>query len=270
MAAIENEHEIRIISMARSGHHGMVIWAAGCLSGPVLFHNHVNRGDKTTGSSKPRYYILDGTVAAQRACEPQQVAGENSRRPAYLLNTEDADLSVLPAMFESDAWQTRCGVSRRIVYCLFHRDPYNLFASRLRYHHQTRMVTDKMSSMWKQYAREFLGQTRYLPEGTAHVLYNDWVSSEVYRQNVAAQLGIPFSDRWRDCVTNWGGGSSFDGLKYNGSANRMPVLTRWRSLLTDPRFVELMRDDEIHALAKSMLGEDRWNREFGEAVMIGG
>jgi hypothetical protein len=37
-----------------------------------------------------------------------------------------------------------------------------------------------------------------------------------------------------------GGGSSFDGMAYNGRAEEMPVLHRWHPFLGDPRFHRLL------------------------------
>src|SRR5690606_16318203 len=82
--------------------------------------------------------------------------------------------------------------------------------------------------IWKQHAREFCGRRRYLPAGRIALSYNRWVTDRDYRRQIAGELGLQFTDAGFEEVSATGGGSSFDGVKYNGRASGMKVLERWK------------------------------------------
>lgn len=60
------------------------------------------------------------------------------------------------------------------------------------------------------------------------VSYNHWVVSHAYRRSLLRQLGLPNREPTRRTVPGCAGGSSFDALAFDGRADEMPVLGRWR------------------------------------------
>lgn len=145
------------------------------------------------------------------------------------------------------------------------RDPYNLFASRIRksalvnnhsYAREPGPLFDRAVDLWKTYAREFVGQTTTLPESTTRVYFNRWVADLAYRQEIAESLGLQIDSTATGKVSDHGGGSSFDSVKYDGRADRMPVFDRVEQLNDNERelFRVIENDIEISELHAAVEG----------------
>ena len=88
------------------------------------------------------------------------------------------------------------GTSGRHVTLLVLRDAFNTFAS---VWHGKRRMRNRLhgfySTQWKVYAREFLGETSFLPSDTIMVSFNAWFSDADYRRELASKLGLDHIDR---------------------------------------------------------------------------
>jgi hypothetical protein len=83
--------------------------------------------------------------------------------------------------------------------------------------------------MWKSHAREYL-ERRDLPAEALSISFNRWFTDRSYRMQIAASIGLASSDAGLNDVARWGPntwGDSFDGLSYDGDAQRMDVLQRF-------------------------------------------
>ena len=107
--------------------------------------------------------------------------------------------------------------------------------------------------VWCQHARQFLGQRRYLHEPVC-ISYNAWASSAGYRGDVAEGLGLRFDDDAAHRVPSCAGGSSFDGVRHDGSPADMALFERWRRYADDDDYRRLFTP-EVHRLASAMLGD---------------
>lgn len=99
------------------------------------------------------------------------------------------------------------------------RDPFNLFASRRAMGATLPRTT--AARMWKQHARtalKVLTARRPAKQRLLPILYNRWAADSVYREHIAQHLGLTFTDEGIDTVAACNGGSSFDGLRYDGRA----------------------------------------------------
>ncbi len=111
---------------------------------------------------------------------------------------------------------------------------------------------DRVVNLWKEHAREFLGQTDQL-ENKACIYFNSWFSHRAYRQQISRQLGLEFTDRGFSKVSKFGGGSSFDRTSVEDN-RKIDVLNR-QSYLTESEKEILDRvtaDDELQALAREV------------------
>jgi hypothetical protein len=72
--------------------------------------------------------------------------------------------------------------------------------------------------------------------------FNRWFTSKEYRKRLTARLDIPFNDEGLSDII-WPGVSTFDGSGYDGRAQQMKVLERWKPLGKD--FIETEMDDEM-------------------------
>lgn len=85
--------------------------------------------------------------------------------------------------------------------------------------------------------------------------YNEWFRNKKYRKKLAEGLGLSFSDRMLNSVSPFGGGSSFTGTEYDGKAQKMAVLERWRVYAKDEKYQHYLK--EYPRLTK--IGEEIFN-----------
>jgi len=110
-------------------------------------------------------------------------------------------------------------------------------------------------ALWKEYAKEFLGFTNYLSNNKLVINFNKWVVDKEYRRTLAKKLGLNFNDHSMSSVSEYGKGSSFDGLKFHGQADRMKVLERWKEFESDKFYKSIFHDDEALSLSKEIFGD---------------
>ena len=179
---------------------------------------------------------------------------EHSSLGSVIVSREDA--------FLPNGWSTaglaRFGKIKRRRPVLILRDAFNHLASVYKRYvvdgqggRNGELTWPQYVEAWKQYAREFLGRTSYLGNGEVlKVNYNRWFTDQLYRQKLAATLGLATSDRGLGEISRWG--SSFGDA---GDAREMAVLDRWRPLKDDPKFRAVFDDTELVALSNTIFGE---------------
>jgi hypothetical protein len=147
------------------------------------------------------------------------------------------------------------GADAQDVACiLILRDPFNNLASKRAANPERGLEAGRKEvALWKALAKEYLGETSYLP-GKICVSFNQWFSDAAYRDQLSHSLGMDHpADSPRALAALQKvpaiGRSRFDGLKYNGSAQQMGVLDRWRQRLDDPIFLEILQDEELLSLS---------------------
>lgn len=137
------------------------------------------------------------------------------------------------------------------------RDPFNLFASRWRASRTTGLGLRSLGQtvvLWKSYAREYLGMTNSLPRRIS-INYNQWFIDKEYRKTISEAVGLPFSDAGLQVVPDAGRGSSFDRFSYDGKAQEMAVLDRWRRYAKYRSFRRYFQDEELVWLTRLCFGD---------------
>ena len=135
------------------------------------------------------------------------------------------------------------------------RDPFNLFASRLKNNFlATKSKTKTARELWIDYAKEFLGETNYLQHNKVCINYNLWVKNKDYRQEIAKQLEINFTDAAIDKVSGCGGGSSFDGRELDGKASKMDVNNRWKEFINNEEYRQLFNQERLLEYSLKIFG----------------
>jgi len=239
---------VHFFGVKRSGNHAVINWLQQNAFGEnrsVSFHNCV-------------YSPLS---IVPKIIKPRDIA-QNVENHAMILSYEDIaleDLHLLPTLVHDRDILP----NTEIKYMLLLRDPYNCFASRLK---RLRDLEEKNQGplkaiqrlpwpdvihMWKSYAREFLRQTRHFPEDIIPINYNQWFSNKTYRDTVLfTHFGIVENrDNGINEVSHHARGSSFDYHAYQGNAQQMETLSRWRAFADDPEFQNVMRDPELSVLS---------------------
>lgn len=249
-----NEREIRVCGMSRSGNHAIIDWILRQCDGRTVFLNCAEGKTNPFTSCRP---LGDGLPYRVHGGDPcgfdleAEAAGRLTAKQTLVHSYEDSYLAhAFSKPFEAahDAW---VGPSAQRMDVLILRDPFNLFASRRAMGAELPRKT--AVRMWKQHARAALGRSGPMKHAPLVILYNRWASDSAYRRDVAAHLGLTFSDAGIDQVAACNGGSSFDGLRYDGRASGMKVTERWRAYADDPDYLSLF-DAEMTDLSARLFG----------------
>lgn len=253
LGEIANQKEIRMVGLRRTGNHAILNWIRSQQPGEIGFLNDVAAGQnpyRYKSENLRRYYPEHSKMAAVYR---RQSMGEFERRDCLIYSYEDWSLRrIAHKRFERNR-ALYVGRSGRRFDLLILRDPFNLFASRLKQGFWTTKVAGvSMVDLWLEYAREFLGESDYLGKDSVCVNYNRWFAQADYRRALAARLEIPFSDAGLDKVTGFGGGSSFDGVGVKGRS--LKVNNRWQTFAEDPKFAALFENDDIWTYSERIFG----------------
>lgn len=256
-----NQNEFRIVGMARSGNHAIINWIINQIDGNYCFLNCAEPKTNPFCSARPLHDGMTYQVNYPDFDLPEEQRGNFTRKNYLLHSYEDCFLGMLTKKLFENQHDTFVGSSRNRVDILILRDPFNLFASRkksrLLEKHQAlgcKTVTSLTAArIWKQHAREALGVKKYFKREKVVILYNSWVRDETYRQRIATQLGLTFTDAGIQNVSGCAGGSSFDGLQFDKAATKMNVLDRWKHFTKDSDYFQLF-DEEMIELSNRLFG----------------
>jgi hypothetical protein len=246
---VVNEKEIRIAGLRRTGNHAIVGWIRAQHPEPTRHLNHPPPGHNPY-QFLYKHYRKDELKQASK--------GNFSSLNLLIISYEDDELcSVASPNFER-FHDVYVGSSRCRYDVLVLRDPFNLMASQIK----ARMVSlldetaSRMMALWTSYAKEFLGETRFLTHQKICINFNRWHQNLEYRKDIADQLAIDFTDAGREQVRDYGGGSSFDSQQMNGQANKMDLLNRWRVFETEEKFWQLFQNDQTVYYTDRIFGQD--------------
>lgn len=225
-----NQLEVRVVGLPRSGHHGVIGWLTGHFTGDVLHYNDVAIAEHAD-AEKAHLFIN---------------SNDSRFRELYIFNVENRDLPWVVTGINTNRWKTYNGPSDATKYMLVLRDPYNNFASYWKMFGPDSFFSSGIAYRWKQYAREFLGLTNFLPKDTVKVSFSEWFTNEAYRRRISECFGLTFSDA--RLHEPYGAASAFENDV--ADARQRKALDRWRSFSTDPNFLSIFTlDPELHELA---------------------
>lgn len=258
---IINKNEFRIVGMSRSGNHPIINWITQQIQGRFCFLNCAEPKTNPFYTARP----LDQEKVYRVNYEDFDLKSEkrgNFSQKDYLIHSyEDCFLGMLNSRIFEEQHDAFVGPSHRRVDILILRDPFNLFASRKKsglFDRQKELSSKPVSPLtavriWKQHAKEAIGERQYLRHDRLFINYNWWACDSAYRKDIATALGINFTDLGIQDVSNCAGGSSFDGLKFANSANNMKVLERWKHFIHDQEYKKIF-DNEIISLSNKIFG----------------
>lgn len=265
-----NNCEIRVFALRRSGHHAIMDWIMNQFTGRYCFLNDCQGFGNPFEKCRPtNSRIASRFVMHNHLFWDREKSGMLSKKGLLLYNYEDRPFhEIIHGEFEKNR-EKWLGRSEKKHDVLVLRDPFNLLASKLRWAYGVKYRPSMESlpvtvQIWKEQAREFLGETGYLSNKIL-INYNSWFSSREYRMGAADKLGLTFTDKGINEVSKWGPstwGDSFDGLTFDGNAIQMKVLERWKNYRNDSFFKDLVSDDELVVLSGRIFGEIPGVKEF--------
>lgn len=267
---IVNDKELRIHGLRRTGNHAIINWIVKQATGTVVHINDIfidenpfimtvealesNDPDFIWRAKRmkgiPLYKEENGLDILKKEATQQFL-----HKDILIYSLEDYSLNLISKEKIQKKHLLYFGNSQTKFDVIILRDPFNLLASRLKNKDiglKTRSWHRTFASVWVEYAKEYLGETNYLPYEKLVINYNQWASNKTYRKQLAEKLGIPFTDAGFDQVTNYGGGSSFDG---SGSKSALDVFGRWKHFKDDPVFKKVASNKELLHYAKLIYPE---------------
>ncbi len=256
------ETELRLVGLSRSGNHAIINWIIRQIDGSYCFLNCTEPKHNPYLSTRP----LNSDGKTYRTNLPdfdleKEQQGAFSQKDCLLYNHEDCFLGPFNSSVQKEEREQWTGFSGEKKDILILRDPFNLFASRIKaglilgHHteHGTKPISPlTLKRLYKQHAREYLGKKKYL-KNTVRVNFNFWTTDEAYRRKLAAELDLDFSDTGFQEVSETAGGSSFDGTRLSGKAVKMDLGNRWKKYADRDEFWALF-DEEILELTTEIFG----------------
>jgi hypothetical protein len=136
------------------------------------------------------------------------------------------------------------------------RDIRNCLASRIRWVERYKRVPFEIDNRfiytWTTYAHQVLGDIDHFDGRCVGIVYDRWFADRTYREEVIRTLGTRFGwdlpmtpDAGMSAVARAGGGSSFDKLSFDGKAQRMRVLERWKDYTSHLTYTKLLTPEVL-------------------------
>tara|TARA_R110000824_G_scaffold93267_1_gene225698 strand:- start:1013 stop:1780 length:768 start_codon:yes stop_codon:yes gene_type:complete len=234
---------IRFFGMKRGGNHALQNWILPKFKGGVYFNN--NADFKPVAKKKHS----DGLDCLKRYDHISKASRD--KNDVVFIGYEDLLLSYCLAHPSNHNNVYGAYDKYRDIFVV--RDPYNLFASRAKhYDHgvgsprdlcvQKRHDFPRLVMLWKDMAKRLL-DTRDREIG---IYYDEWFVNKGYRKSLCDWMGVEFSDKGKELVSAWGGGSSFD--RTNKPAHKMGVLDRKNQYKDYEFYYKLTEDKELNEL----------------------
>lgn len=227
-----------VVSLGRTGHHAFIDWFARALDQPVAFFNNALPSRPPALRTPPHYYgnhpHLPGAtpLACFRACDN-----------ATILNFEGRMVDLIDGPCKASV---AARFDRSVSSIYFLRDPLNCFASqiaalkRLNNSSYLRIVTQVVGF------ESIIEQVDSAGLSDRLVSFSGWRFDEEERQAVARRLGVA-NPAPPGKISKFGSGSSFRKDAFDPNTARDDLLSRWRLMLIDPRFLAIFRDPSARA-----------------------
>lgn len=232
-----SQHDlVYVFAIRRSGHHAIINWLMPYLGFNVQHKNNCE-------------YKESGEFYIHSRGDNRKTSFDVKNKWRRLINFEDPDLSKLSKLPKNPI---------RIIVL---RDPYNNYASRLQFkiRNLNKIINWMDFNLWIQFAKEFIGETNFIGNNCLKINYNEWFKNIEYRRSIGKKICSHFKTEYFDndieAVRGFGGGSSFDGLRFNGKASKMKVLERWKTLIHHKQFEPIIKNKQIAELTKKIFKE---------------
>jgi len=240
----------RIISPQRSGNHAIISWLMSQFpnEGVVFFSNSV------IGTNPEKYHArleYNGNIIKPQDRDTliaHKIIRMASKIDTVIVSYENKDIS----LFEySEPASVTVGYDTGLrMNILVSRSFFNWLAS-------TYMLVDRNmngaagTQLWnKEMLRRidnwFITNRvgRILeqrdPDHNLVASYDDWFVNPTYRQHLLDRIGLKSTFLELPKVQNYGGGSSFDRMRYKNDPEGMQTLSRWRHFIDEQIFKDIV------------------------------
>lgn len=221
---------IYVFGLKRSGNHALVEYILGHIKSKVSESSYENPRRSRLHINNPKKF-------------PSINPGLPREGNVQIISVEDnSDILSNPRLLNADMH------NRDVRSIVVLRDPYNWIASLKAGKKLWKTKGMEYITLWKQYARKFFQSNR---DDIFPCKYNSWFASSDYRKLISKFIGEPHTEAGLNRVTSIG--SSFDKLTYDGKAQKMDVLNRWKHL--DKSSIDILENDsELRLLSNFIFG----------------
>ncbi|MEO3417092.1 hypothetical protein AAFO92_20750 [Roseovarius sp. CAU 1744] len=229
-----------LFGMRRSGNHLAINWILGQVPGSAVFYNNIRQTAHPFDVGMREFRLRFPNT------RPKIILSYEDLKPSEIMN------GPLPEFLADRAARHDAHIQSGVIL----RDPYNLFASRLKKWPE-RFATDtdirRQQELYTDHSALALNPVPVFGEmPVVPILYNPLVSDPAYRQDLAGRLRIQDGSTGLDDVPLYGHGSSFDGYQTQGADVRAGVFDRWRSSSNDPSFRAVIDNKQITKAAQTL------------------
>lgn len=281
-----NEYEIRVWGLKRSGNHAIINWIASLFDKPVYFFNNCGIYPEKTDVK----FCKSTFGRGEELCKDYYVEGRrfgkekdkiiNDTHDKYLIYSfENQDIKM------SDSITHWAGESKHKFDVIVLRDIWNWMASYVSINNKNcrlRVSLDEYNpefkddpyakninglcflevkylyDMWYEYANEFLSNTNYLGYKLVPISFNRWFVDEKYRENLALMFNLKNNDNTLRHIS-FPGSSFIDGT---WDARKLDVLERWRNFEHSSAFwTQLLNHSDATNLSKRIFGRLKRSKE---------
>ena len=245
---------IHVCGLKRSGLHGVSFWMLRHSDRHALLNNSPAKRPGSGSYMSRTVQTSPLPVRVHRGLESSVIRGTEERfepLPSALDLLIVLHQSQQPAHLAAHQPLVQGVNAAATDFALLLRDPFNWAAS---YMHRSQNPEDPAvwPLQWREYAQEYLGLTRHLT-GALRINYNDWFSDPAYRQQLSGLLGFAHTDSGLQIVSDHADGSSFDRRRFDGNAQEMDVLGRWKHFADSESYKESFRKNrDILEMARSI------------------
>jgi len=213
-----------VFSMKRSGHHAVIRWISQQISGDISLFNNCEIIDEK---------IIPDVIKIYKSGKEIKDNQYHYKSSNLLIDAKKYD--ALFFTFEDKYYidytnqlKATCLNTKKIYQAIIVRDFYNNSASR----HKTNFeYTPETLKIWIDHVNNCFNN----PLITG-INFNRWFKDKNYRKRLTEKLDIPFTDAGLNDVHGYGS-STFDNKKYNGNAQKMDILNRWKNFRHDARYL---------------------------------
>jgi hypothetical protein len=272
---VTNRKEITVFGIKRGGNHPVIFWLLRNLGRRTVHLNDVTSESPYDSCQEINVKGLPGwqckpTVSnLYRLLWQKRKVIEYSKKDTavnwhYIRSFLPKDCLIISyenRFFENEAYAAfmqnhdfHVGRSEKRYQLVVLRDAFNLFASLRHAPYITPHDITLCVEIFKQYAELFLDLNRQKALNVICANFNEWFTSRTYRIALARQFGVTVAGEAFQEVPSIGGGSSFDGIRLDGSAQEMKVLERWKVCQNDPGYRAIFNDRRLVELSEAVFG----------------
>lgn len=243
------------LAICRSGQHGIINWICSQFPGRIIHHNNAVLGWK---QKKPRSKYGYKRWYRNEGEDDGMFFSIESQEPKDLI---DIGIYDFPE------------IANDTITIIILRDPLNWLASDFRkkkadglltshmHEFQGEKVTDLgmtksggLCQIYKALIDEGMGRTDLLPSPKITIFYHLWMHDRSYRKRLAEHLRINSGDKGKEGILHFGGGSSFDGQKYDGEAYKMDTMNRYKRYVADSKYMKIVTSEGLISISKNVFG----------------